>query len=152
MLASISAKGLLYAPEKLRPSLHLSMCSSPLPLLQGCHCDLGYTLVSIAGQMPECMLTINSHPRLRKSLLYGMLAMAGCSIALALLGYLARARLAKSLLLLRKRTGPPREHSPKLCICADQYNHLSSLCSHSSCQGMPGVFLCLQAAATLHLC
>ena len=88
-----------------------------LPLLQGCHCDLGYTLVSDSGQTPECILTINSHPRLRKSLLDGMLAMAGCSIVLALLGYLSRARLAKSLLLLRKRTGPPRERSLNSGFC-----------------------------------
>ena len=104
-------------PAKLRPSWHLSMCNPTLPLLQGCHCDLGYTMVSVAGQTPECTPTVNSHPRLRKSLLDGMLAMAGCSIALAVLGYLARARLARSLLLLRKRTGPPREHSLKTWFC-----------------------------------
>ena len=57
--------------------------------------------------------------------------MAGCSFALALLGYLARARLARSLLLLRKRTGPPREHAfrlwfltrqrwPRACCCSAQ--------------------------------
>ena len=38
-----------------------------------------------------------------------MLAMAGCSIVLPLLGYLAKFRLARSLMLLHKSTGPPRE-------------------------------------------
>ena len=78
-------------------------------MLQGCHCNLGYIMVSIAGQPPQCIPTINSHSRLRKSLMTVMLAMAGCSIVLPLLAYLARFRLAKSLLLLHKSTGPPRE-------------------------------------------
>ena len=66
-------------------------------------------MVGTAGQPPQCIPTINSHTRLRKSLLIGMLAMPGCSIVLASVAYLARARLGKSLLLFRKFKGPPRE-------------------------------------------